>query len=207
MKGKLVSFLAGAVAAITIVALPVSALASDGALTLAIHPVRMMVNGEVFQPKDARGNDALVFTADGVTYAPVRALAEACGLEVGYDAAQNLVTVNALAVSAPAVSAASEDFSSRWTVKKKPVTNYGDESIYTASYNGSLSMTEFKAWWKALDPAYIQSCAEQLAADAQRMEGGKITMYFDYQGYMLGSAYAFGGLEQSNFRIADTWIK
>ena len=34
MKGKLVSFLAGAVAAITIVALPVSALASDGALTL-----------------------------------------------------------------------------------------------------------------------------------------------------------------------------
>lgn len=202
MKGKLVSFLAGAVAAITIVALPVSALASDGALTLAIHPVRVMVNGELFQPKDAQGNDALVFTADGVTYAPVRALAEACGLEVGYDAAQNLVTVNS-----PASDAGTEDFSSQWTVKKKPVTNYGDESIYTASYNGSLSMTEFKAWWKALDPAYIQSCAEQLAADAQSMEGGKVTMYFDYQGYMLGSAYAFGGLQQSNFRIADTWIK
>ena len=202
MKKRLISYLAGVVTAITIVALPVSALASDGALTLAVHPVRVLVNGEVFQPKDSQGNDVMVFVSDGTTYAPVRALAEAYGLEVGYDAARNLVTVNA-----PAVSAAQEDFSSRWTVKKKPVTNYGDESIYTASYNGDLGMSDFKAWWKSFDLAYIQSCAEQLAADAQSMEGGKVTMYFDYSGYMLGSAYAFGGLEQSNFTIAGTWIK
>ena len=202
MKKRLISYLAGVVTAIAIVALPVSALASDGALTLAVHPVRVLVNGEVFQPKDSQGNDVMVFVSDGTTYAPVRALAEAYGLEVGYDAARNLVTVNA-----PAVSAAQEDFSSRWTVKKKPVTNYGDESIYTASYNGDLGMSDFKAWWKSFDLAYIQSCAEQLAADAQSMEGGKVTMYFDYSGYMLGSAYAFGGLEQSNFTIAGTWIK
>lgn len=205
MKGKLLSYVAGVVTAITMVALPVSALASDGAFTLAVHPVRVMVNGEVFQPKDAQGNDALVFTADGVTYAPVRALAEAYGLEVGYDAAQNLVTVNSPDLIPAAV--AQEDFSSRWTVRKKPVTDYGDESIYTASYNGGLGMSEFKAWWKSFDLAYIQNCAEQLAADAQSIEGGKVTMYFDYSGYMLGSAYAFGGLEQSNFTIAGTWIK
>ena len=205
MKKRLISYLAGVVTAITIVALPVSALASDGALTLAIHPVRVMVNGEVFQPKDSQGNDALVFTADGVTYAPVRALAEAYGLVVGYDAAQNLVTVSGTTVNPTAV--VPEDFSSRWTVKKKPVTDYGDESIYTASYNGGLAMSEFKAWWKSFDLAYIQSCAEQLAAEAQGMEGGRVTMYFDYSGYMLGSAYAFGGLEQSNFTIAGTWIK
>ena len=205
MKGKLLSYVAGVVTAITIVALPVSALASDGAFTLAVHPVRVMVNGEVFQPKDAQGNDALVFTADGVTYAPVRALAEAYGLEVGYDAAQNLVTVNSPDLIPAAVGP--EDFSSRWTVKKKPVTDYGDESIYTASYNGGLGMSEFKAWWKSFDLAYIQSCAEQLAAEAQGMAGGRVTMYFDYNGYMLGAAYAFGNLEQSNFRIADTWIK
>ena len=202
MKGKLLSFAAGAVTAVMLVSLPLSALASDGALTLAIHPVRVLVNGELFQPKDAQGNDALVFSADGVTYAPIRALAEAYGLEVGYDAALNLVTVDA-----PAASAVPMDFASQWTVKKKPVTNYGDESIYTADYRGQLSMTEFKAWWKALDPAYIHAEAEKLAADAQRMEGGRVTMHFSIDGYMLGTAYAFDDLVQSNFRIADTWIK
>ena len=109
MKGKLLSFAAGAVTAVMLVSLPLSALASDGALTLAIHPVRVLVNRELFQPKDAQGNDALVFSADGVTYAPIRALAEAYGLEVGYDAALNLVTVDA-----PAVSAAPMDFASQW---------------------------------------------------------------------------------------------
>ena len=52
-----------------------------------------MVNGEVFQPKDAQGRDALVFTYNGTTYAPVRALAEAYGLTVGYDSAKNMATV------------------------------------------------------------------------------------------------------------------
>ena len=202
MKDRMVSYLAGALTTLVIGTATVPALASDVALTLTVHPVRVLVNGEVFQPKDAQGGDALVFTADGVTYAPVRALAEAYGLEVGYDAAQNLVTVNSPGVSAEPVS-----FAAQWTVKKKPVTHYGDESIYTASYNGDLNMSDFKAWWKSLDLAYIQSIAEQLAADAQSREGGKVTMYFDYQGYMLGAAYAFGGLEQSNFRMADTWIK
>ena len=203
MKGRMVSYLAGALTTLVIGTATVPALASDVALTLTAHPVRVLVNGEVFQPKDAQGHDALVFSSDGVTYAPVRALAEAYGLEVGYDAEQNLVTVNA-----PAVSVVSEDFASQWTVKRKPVTNYGDESIYTATYSGQLGMNDFKAWWKSLDLAYIQSCAEQLAADAQSMAGGTVTMYFDYQGYMLGTAYAFGeDRTQSNFRLAAVWIK
>ena len=202
MKSRLFSFLAGVLTVVVIGALTAPALASDGALTLTAHPVQVLVNGEVFRPKDSQGNDTLVFVSDGVTYAPVRALAEAYGLEVGYDDARNLVTVS----SAPA-KPASADFADQWTLKKKPVTDYGDEHIYTAIYSGSLGMSDFKAWWKSFDSAYIHGCAEQLAADAQSLEGGNVTMYFSYNGYALGTAYAFGDYEQSNFTAASIWIK
>ena len=65
MKGRLISFLAGVTAALLLLALPLTALASDGSLTLTIHPIRVLVNGEVFQPKDVNGKDVLVFTYDG----------------------------------------------------------------------------------------------------------------------------------------------
>ena len=65
MKSRLLSFVAGVAAALLLVALPVTALASDGSLTLTIHPIKALVNGEVFQPKDVQGNDVLVFTYDG----------------------------------------------------------------------------------------------------------------------------------------------
>ena len=83
MKTKFLSFIAGALTVLMLIALPVSALASDGALSIKAYPIRILVNGQVFAPKDANGNDALVFTYNGTTYAPLRALAEAYDLEVG----------------------------------------------------------------------------------------------------------------------------
>ena len=209
MKSRLLSFVAGVAAALLLVALPVTALASDGSLTLTIHPIKVLVNGEVFQPKDVQGNDVLVFTYDGTTYAPLRALAEAYGLEVGYDAANNIATVNSpdcRPVAVPSVPEA-RDFTAFWTVEEKPVTNYGDEKVFTATYNGGLGMAEFKSWWKSLTAEEIAHGAEQLAAEARAMAPGyTVTMYFSYGSYMLGTAWAFGGLEQSNFRPASVWI-
>ena len=200
MKSKLISYLAGVVTAITILSLPISALASDGSLTMAVTPVRVQVNGEVFQP-----SEGFTFTSDGTTYAPVRALAEACGLEARYDAAQNLVTVNTPAAGKNA--APLDDFAAQWTVRSKPVTGYGDEKIFTATYSGSLSMEDFKAWWKALGNEAIKAGAEQLAAEAQDVVGGKVTMYFDYHGYALGTAYDRGSFTSSDFAAAGIWIK
>ncbi len=37
--------------------------------------------------------------------------------------------------------------------------------------------------------------------------GYKVTMYFSYGTYMLGTAYAFGSFEQSDFTPASVWIK
>ncbi|MCM1295922.1 MAG: copper amine oxidase N-terminal domain-containing protein [Muribaculaceae bacterium] len=207
MKNKFFSFLAGALVMLTLVALPVSALASDGALSLKVYPINILVDGEVFQPTDANGNKVMVFTYNGTTYAPLRALAEAYGLDVGYDAKSNTASVtNPAKVSGTPTVA--DSFSSVWTVKEKPVTNYGSEKIFTATYNGSLSTNEFKSWWKSLSAEEITNGAEQLAAEAQSMNPGyTVTMYFSYGQYNLGTAYGFEGYQQSNFQIASLWIK
>lgn len=213
MKNRFITYLAGVLTAVLLIALPVSALASDGSLTLTIHPVQVLLNGQVFQPKDVDGNSVYVFSSAGTTYVPLRALAEACGLEVSYDTENNIVTVNGMVQAGEALAesmteeAQPSDFLSQWTVKPKPVSNYGSENIFTATYNGSMSMNEFREWWKSLDPALVERCSEQMAADALNMTaGGTVTMYFSYGTYMLGTAYAFGDFEQSNFNFASTWI-
>lgn len=61
--------------------------------TISVSPINIEVNGAVFQPKDANGNDVSVFVYSGTTYAPLRALAEAYGLTVGYDTEKRLATV------------------------------------------------------------------------------------------------------------------
>ena len=91
---RITYFLSGALAALLISSATVSAFAAGGLITLNVQPAQVMVNGEVFQPNDAQGRDALVFTYNGTTYAPVRALAEAYGLTVGYDSAKNMATVD-----------------------------------------------------------------------------------------------------------------
>ena len=83
MKGKLPSFLSGVIVTFLLVALPVTALAFSGVIKIEISPIQVLVDGEVFQPEDGNGNDVMVFTYNGTTYAPLRALAEAYGLGVG----------------------------------------------------------------------------------------------------------------------------
>ena len=58
---RITYFLSGALAALLISSATVSAFAAGGLITLNVQPAQVMVNGEVFQPKDAQGRDALVF--------------------------------------------------------------------------------------------------------------------------------------------------
>lgn len=75
--------------------LALSSFAAGSLVSINVDPsIKILVNGEEFKPKDANGNDVMTFTYNGTTYAPLRALAEAYGLEVGYDAAKKMATVN-----------------------------------------------------------------------------------------------------------------
>lgn len=87
-------FLSGVLCATLVFSLALSALAISGRMTIEVDPINIMVNGEVFVPKDVNGKEVPQFAYQGTTYAPLRALAEAYGLEVGYDAEKNMATVN-----------------------------------------------------------------------------------------------------------------
>ena len=160
--------------------------------------------------KDAKGNDVMVFTYNGTTYAPLRALAEAYGLEVGYDGERNIATVSKqpAQTQAPIADTGYAGFEKQWTVKEKPVTNYGDEKIFTVTYSGDLSRSEFKAWWKSYDLSTIKEYAERMMAEVQsEVPGYTVTAYFSYGQYNLGSVHAESDFTGGNFDAAGVWIK
>ena len=55
--------------------------------------IRILVNGAQVNPCDAEGNAVEPFIIGGTTYLPVRAVAGALGLEVGWEAATSTVTL------------------------------------------------------------------------------------------------------------------
>ena len=210
MKKRFLSFAAGALTALLISSTAVTALAASGAIRIEVSPISVLVDGEVFQPKDAKGNDVMVFTYNGTTYAPLRALAEAYGLEVGYDGERNIATVSKQPTQAqvPIADTGYAGFEKQWTVKEKPVTNYGDEKIFTVTYSGDLSRSEFKAWWKSYDLSTIKEYAERMIAEVQsEVPGYTVTAYFSYGQYNLGSVHAESDFTGSNFDAAGVWIK
>lgn len=210
MKKNVLSFVSGMIAMLMLVGLPVTALAVSGTITIEVSPISVLVDGEVFQPKDANGNDVMVFTYNGTTYAPLRALAEAYGLEVGYNGERNIVTVSKqpARTQAPITDTGYAYFERQWTVKEKAVTNYGDEKIFTATYSGDLSRSEFKAWWKSYDLSTIKEYAERMMAEVQsEVPGYIVTAYFSYGQYNLGSVHAESDFTGSNFDAAGVWIK
>jgi hypothetical protein len=210
MKKRFQSFAVGALAALLISSTTITALAASGAIRIEVSPISVLVDGEVFQPKDARGNDVMVFTYNGTTYAPLRALAEAYGLEVGYDGERNIATVSSRPTQTqpPISDTGYAGFEKQWTVKEKPVTNYGDEKIFTVTYSGDLSRSEFKAWWKSYDLSTIKEYAERMMAEVQsEVPGYVVTAYFSYGQYNLGSVHADDITTGSNFDAAGVWIK
>lgn len=210
MKKRLLSFAAGALTTLLISSTAVTALAASGAIRIEVNPISVLVDGEVFQPKDAQGNDVMVFTYNGTTYAPLRALAEAYGLEVGYDGERNIATVSKqpTQTQAPIADTGYAGFEKQWTVKEKPVTNYGNEKIFTVTYSGDLSRSEFKAWWKSYDLSTIKEYAERMMAEVQsEVPGYTLTAYFSYGQYNLGSVHAESDFTGSNFDAAGAWIK
>lgn len=65
---------------------------SEKQITANYNGISIIIDGETLHPKDANGNIVLPFVSDGTTYLPLRAVAEA----VGYDVFYNASTVSAV---------------------------------------------------------------------------------------------------------------
>lgn len=75
-KGFGKGFCSGILVAALTVGLGVSAMAASRTITVDDN-IRITLNGAVFSPKDAKGRDVPLFSYNGTTYAPVRAICEA----------------------------------------------------------------------------------------------------------------------------------
>jgi hypothetical protein len=70
-------------------------------MTVVYDDIKIYVNGERIEPKDANGRPVEPFVSDGTTYLPVRAAAEALGQEVFWDGSTKSVHIGARPSSLP----------------------------------------------------------------------------------------------------------
>lgn len=73
-----------------------TAFATVGSRTaeLFYNNIKVMLNGKEITPTDANGNAVEPFIIEGTTYLPVRGVASALGMNVGWDSATNTVTLD-----------------------------------------------------------------------------------------------------------------
>lgn len=79
-----------------ILSLPLAAGAANttAEVSLAYRGIKIVVDGVTMNPVDTEGNSTEPFIYDGTTYLPVRAVAGALGLAVGWDDATSTTTVD-----------------------------------------------------------------------------------------------------------------
>ena len=70
MKTKAVYFFAGILSTVLLLSLSMTALATNDLLTITIHPIKILVNGEVFHPKDVNGDEVMTFSDCRERYRP-----------------------------------------------------------------------------------------------------------------------------------------
>lgn len=193
MKRQFHSFFAGMITTVLIAALALSVMAITGKTTIDVYPIDIMVNGEVFQPTNAQGKPVDVFTYKGTTYAPLRALAKAYGLEVGYDAEKKLATVSEPqptptpdTTAKPDYSdwsaedeAAYQEFKGMWDIEyNEAISNFGmgKREAYDLTYTGDFTVDEVR---DAIRVARAKGFLERLASELQTRS---LSVYYQFWG-------------------------
>lgn len=207
---KSLPFLAGMLTTALIGGLGVTALATTGTMTITVNPINIQVNGETFQPKDAQWADVPVFAYNGTTYAPLRALAEAYGLEVGYDAQANMATVTGDAAASGGVTGSDtaayslpdsfdsfEDFKSVWTI-----TSHGDSGAFSAApipeiENDLAIKRQFMLLWNGTTKDKRKELMSNFLSNIKSNEDANASSYyvgFIFNGDSIGSASDSGSI-------------
>ena len=96
MKTNLRSFVAGCLVTASLVGLIPGAAATVGRQSINVdyNNIKVTLNGEQVNLVDANGKAVEPFAIDGTTYLPVRAVSNALGLDVGWDASTTTVELS-----------------------------------------------------------------------------------------------------------------
>lgn len=96
MRKQCKGFIAGVVLTILVMGLLGTALATTGRQTVEVNynNIKVTMNGEAVALVDANGAAVEPFAINGTTYLPVRAVANALGLDVGWDQETATVTLS-----------------------------------------------------------------------------------------------------------------
>lgn len=86
LKGLILGLIIGALLVPTV-------FATVGTITkeVSYNDIKINLNGNIIEPKDANGNEVEPFIIEGTTYLPVRAVGDALGLNVEWDGANKTV--------------------------------------------------------------------------------------------------------------------
>jgi hypothetical protein len=98
---KLKGFAVGFIVAALLFGAAATVFASVGSYPLmaSFASIRIFVDGKQVDPRDANGASVEPFIINGTTYLPVRAVAEALGMEVSWDSAAKSVYIGTLPVT------------------------------------------------------------------------------------------------------------
>lgn len=180
MKNRISTFLAGMFTMLLLGTLTISALAISGNMTIEVSPINIQIDGEIFQPKDAGGNDVPVFVYNGTTYAPLRALAEAYGLEVGYDAEKNMASVtNPNKTPNPVAQSESPVDYSDWTAEEEAAYQEfkGMWEVDTEGSDKTHSGTLFVQYLKYIGQKSSNELTDEIIDNSKYMEYYKRMCY------------------------------
>lgn len=74
-----------------------AALAAGNLVNIAVNPgMKLSIDGEAFVPTDVNGKEVDVFAYNGTTYVPIRAISEAFGKAVSYDASTQTAVIESV---------------------------------------------------------------------------------------------------------------
>lgn len=96
MKSSVRSFISGVLVTVVFFSMIGTAFATKGKRTVDIdyNDIRVTLDGQTVALVDANGNPVEPFAINGTTYLPVRAVADALGLEVGWEQETSTVILN-----------------------------------------------------------------------------------------------------------------
>ena len=102
MKKSIRSFVAGCLTTLLLTGLIGTAWATVGSRTVTVdyNDIKVTLDGERVNLVDANGNPVEPFAINGTTYLPIRAVASALGLDVGWDAATSTAVLTTQSDSA-----------------------------------------------------------------------------------------------------------